>query len=355
MTIRASRDTTAMLVERLIDEDEVDFLLGPYSSTLTRAAIEVAEERDLVLVEGSGSSETLFEQSYRNLFAVLTPAVSYTESALRALADKGASSVAISVRGRPFSGQRSQWRGAVGRGEYGMEVLAVEAYPQDGVDAAGNSVRGSSLWSRTCFLVGGYFNDAVLFVRTAKELDFNPKATVMTVRADGPEAGGGSGRGLGLLDRPDAVGTVYEAGRPIFRLRGGLRGEIPVQMGSPSRLPVGQRHGRGAGAATGYRVRGFSGAGRRKSRPSRHGRDHLLRPDTVSTRRGRIRSSLWGAVQVQNGERLVVAPGDSAVAELIYPAPNWKDRLGGCYDGVACSIDRQAAQRNQQVRVEGER
>ena len=86
---------TAKLVERLIDEDEVDFLLGPYSSTLTQPAIEVAESRGVIMVEGSGSSETLFEQSFRNLFAVLTPAGAYTESALRLLAGRGAGSVAI--------------------------------------------------------------------------------------------------------------------------------------------------------------------------------------------------------------------------------------------------------------------
>ena len=85
-------DTTTELVVRLIEEDEVDFLLGPYSSTLTERAIEVAEARGMVLVEGHGASESLFLQSYANLFAVLTPAGNYTQSALEALADAGARS-----------------------------------------------------------------------------------------------------------------------------------------------------------------------------------------------------------------------------------------------------------------------
>ena len=45
------------------------------------------------MVEGTGAAETLFQQSYQNLFAVLTPAGSYSESALKALADLGAESV----------------------------------------------------------------------------------------------------------------------------------------------------------------------------------------------------------------------------------------------------------------------
>ena len=52
---KGEADTTANLVEQLIDEDEVDFLLGPYSSTLTKPTIEVAEARGVILVEGSGS------------------------------------------------------------------------------------------------------------------------------------------------------------------------------------------------------------------------------------------------------------------------------------------------------------
>ena len=67
-------DTIAELVERLIDEDKVDFharaLMVPRSPM---RAIEVAEARGVIMVEGNGASETLFQQSYQNLFAVLTP------------------------------------------------------------------------------------------------------------------------------------------------------------------------------------------------------------------------------------------------------------------------------------------
>ena len=178
-------DSTAELVEQLIDEDEVDFLLGPYSSTLTQRAIEVADARGMILVEGSGASETLFRESYQNLFAVMTPAGSYTQSALRALGEMGAKSVVIVHADDLFPASVAEgaerWAG-----EYGLEVLRVESYPRDATDVTDILSELKEL-DPDVFVGGGYFDDALLFVRTAKELDFNPKAMVLTVGPTDPD------------------------------------------------------------------------------------------------------------------------------------------------------------------------
>ena len=67
-------DTAANLVERLITEDEVDYLLGPYSSGLTMSTSAIAEKYGMIMVEGNGASESIFERGFQNIFAVLTPA-----------------------------------------------------------------------------------------------------------------------------------------------------------------------------------------------------------------------------------------------------------------------------------------
>ena len=48
-------DTAANLVQKLIDEDRVDFLLGPYSSGLTTGASAIAEANNVIMVEGNGT------------------------------------------------------------------------------------------------------------------------------------------------------------------------------------------------------------------------------------------------------------------------------------------------------------
>lgn len=95
-------DTAANLVERLITEDEVDFLLGPYSSGLTMSTSAIAEKYGVIMIEGNGASEDIFSRGFQNIFAVLTPAGNYTESALKALADMGAKTVAIAYEDTAF-------------------------------------------------------------------------------------------------------------------------------------------------------------------------------------------------------------------------------------------------------------
>ena len=62
---------TAQLLERLIKQDGVKFLLGPYSSATTKAAAPVTEKYKIPMVEAEGASRSLFTQGYKYLFAVL--------------------------------------------------------------------------------------------------------------------------------------------------------------------------------------------------------------------------------------------------------------------------------------------
>ena len=114
----------------------MDFLLGPYSSSLTQSASAISEKYDKIMVEGNGASESLFERGFRNLFAVLTPAGNYTQSALKMLAEQGAQSVVIAYEDTAFP--TSVAEGAQRWAEtYGLEVLGVETYPRDVADVSG--------------------------------------------------------------------------------------------------------------------------------------------------------------------------------------------------------------------------
>ena len=73
------------------------------------------------------------------------------------------------------------------------------------------------------FLGGTYYADAVLFVRTAKELDFNPKAMVLHRRSEQSQICGRSGRGRQLRDGSHPVGVVDDVRRGLLRLSVELR------------------------------------------------------------------------------------------------------------------------------------
>ena len=67
----------AQLVERLIDQDKVQFVLGPYGSPLTKAILPVIEKYKIPLVQGEAASRSLFTQGYKNHFGIVATSEKY--------------------------------------------------------------------------------------------------------------------------------------------------------------------------------------------------------------------------------------------------------------------------------------
>jgi branched-chain amino acid transport system substrate-binding protein len=182
-------DIAAKLVQTLIAEDEVNFLLGPYSSGLTGSTSAISEKYDVIMVEGNGSSESLFERGFENLFAVLTPASQYTKSALELLAQEGAKSVVIAYKEETFS--KSTAEGAQRWAEqYGLEVLDFRSFPEsedEGKRRVEEIITQFGELEPDVFVAVGHYKEALLFTKTAKDLDFNPKAMVMPVGPSNPQ------------------------------------------------------------------------------------------------------------------------------------------------------------------------
>ena len=71
----ASRNANAEAgVRKLVEVDGVDFLVGPYSSSLTLKASAVAEELNVPMVASAASADEIWERGYRNIFGIDTPA-----------------------------------------------------------------------------------------------------------------------------------------------------------------------------------------------------------------------------------------------------------------------------------------
>jgi branched-chain amino acid transport system substrate-binding protein len=65
------------LVEKLVQQDHVDVLIGPYGSGLTLAAAEVADSLGWALWNHSGSSDEIFECNLSSVVGILSPASLY--------------------------------------------------------------------------------------------------------------------------------------------------------------------------------------------------------------------------------------------------------------------------------------
>lgn len=73
----SSPDVAHSVTRRLIVEDRVDLLMGPYSSVLSRVAAAVAEQHRYLLWNQGGASDSIYQQGYRWVVGILTPASEY--------------------------------------------------------------------------------------------------------------------------------------------------------------------------------------------------------------------------------------------------------------------------------------
>ena len=317
-------DITAELVERLIDEDRVDFMLGPYGSTLTHAAIEVADARGVIMVQGTGASETLFQQSYQNLFAVLTPAGDYSQSVLKALADLGAKSMVLAGADEIFpisvvEGARHWAR------VYGLEVLGdVGTYPR-GVTDLTHIIREFKDLNPDVFLGGTYLNDAILFVSTAEKLEFNPKAMVLTSGPNNSRFIDDLGADANYVMSPTQWESSMTYEGDYFGSASDYAGRYEAEWGS---APAYQAASATAAAlALHLAIESAGSLDTDAVRTALHDMDVDTFYGPINfDETGKNVAKPMGTVQIQDGVTRLVAPADVSVADLIYPKPSWQDR-----------------------------
>jgi branched-chain amino acid transport system substrate-binding protein len=316
-------DTAANLVERLITEDEVNFLLGPYSSGLTMSTSAIAERYGMIMVEGNGASESIFERGFQNIFAVLTPAGNYTQSALKALADQGATSVVIAYEDTAFP--TSVGEGAVRWAEeYGMEVLAVETYPVEVADVSAIMTKFRDL-EPDVFVGGGHYNDALLFVNAAKELGFNPKAMVITVGPSNPEFVTEVGSSANYIIGPTQWEATMSWEDEYFGTPADYAARYEAMWGEPPTYQAAES------TATALALHlAIENAGTLEMDAVRQA---LFDLDVMTfygpinfDDTGKNSSKPMGAIQIQDGVINVVAPAEAAVTDLQYPMLPWEDR-----------------------------
>ena len=72
-------DNCRQNTERLIQQDQVDLLFGPYSAGLTTAASDVAGSHERLLWNHGGAGDALYARGFRHVIGVLTPADRYLE------------------------------------------------------------------------------------------------------------------------------------------------------------------------------------------------------------------------------------------------------------------------------------
>ena len=176
----------AQLAERLIQQDGVKFMLGPYSSGLTKAIAPVTEKYKVPMVEAEGASRSLFTQGYKYLFAVLSTSEQYLASAIELAAEiavkqgKKPSDVTIAAafENDPFS---LDIRAGVFEDaeRYGMKVVIDDKLPRDLNDMTATLTKVKAL-KPDLLVVSGHSKGAATAARQIKELQITTPMIAMT-------------------------------------------------------------------------------------------------------------------------------------------------------------------------------
>lgn len=179
-------DRGATLAERLISQDNVQYMLGPYSSGLTKAIAPVTEKYEIPMVEAEGASRSLFNKGYKYLFAVLSTSEQYLASAITLAAEMAekrglpASSVkvAVAVENDPFS---LDIRAGVldDAKRYGMKIVLDEKLPRDLSDMSAILTK-VKLLKPDVLIVSGHSKGAATAVRQIDEKNIKVPMIAMT-------------------------------------------------------------------------------------------------------------------------------------------------------------------------------
>jgi branched-chain amino acid transport system substrate-binding protein len=318
--------TTSRLFEKLVSDDQVDFVLGPYSSATTQAAAPVVEKHGFPMITAGASSETIFQRGYKNVFMTYSPAGDYLKGAIDICQKRGLKRVAAVNENTLFP--KDSIKGAIEQSKKaGLEIVVQEAYPKGVTDLSAVLTKIRDAQAEAIF-AGSYFQDAVLLVKTAKELNVNPKMIAVTVGA----ALEGFGRDLGK-DADYIFGSSQWEPDPSLPYPG-IKRFIEDYKKAFNREPdYHSSSGYQAGEVLAAALKKIGKYDRKDDR-AREALRETIRGLDLMTVNGRFKVDPTGLqvghdillIQWQKGKKVVVWPEQYATGPYRFPMPPWNQR-----------------------------
>lgn len=320
------------IYKKLITQDKVDAILGPYSSGITEAVANVSEEYRMPMVAPMASTTSIFKKGRKFVFMALSPAAVYLEGLINIAARQGLKTVAILHQDRLFPKATAKGTAALAK-KKGLKVVFVGSYPKGTTDFS-PLLRKVAAMNPDVVAAATYFNDAVAITRGLKALDINPKLFGVTVGGDLPKFYSTLGR-----DAEFVYGGSQWLAELVTLRAGGL---IPIARQYPGGAEIIDAHKKEfPGAEFSYHtVGGYGGCQifleavkRAGSLDAERIREAILKSDT-HTAFGAFKVDEGGfqtehkmvTFQWQDGKKAIVWPEELAADRPRFPTPPWNKR-----------------------------
>jgi len=328
---KSDPQTTTKLVEKLITEDKVDLIFGPFSSDCVGPSSTITEKYKVPMIEAAGNARSLFTRGFKYLFCTLRPADELAEPYMRLLnrVSPKPQTIAVIAPKAPF--YLSAAAGFKSYAEkHGFQVIHEETYPVEMEDIT-PILQKLKAKNPDVLCVGSHTVVAMSVMKQSKEIDFNPKAFAFSFGTLTPEFAKELGKTADYVleysylsrkapFRDSLFGTsaqfidefknkygVYPDGTQACAVAGGMVFQIAIEKAGVTPPLTEEKR---------VKVR-----------------EEMARLDIV-TAAGPVRFDPTGLnaanplsiFQIQKGTPVCVEPADWAEAEIVYPVPKWSER-----------------------------
>ncbi|GIF63778.1 branched-chain amino acid ABC transporter substrate-binding protein [Asanoa ishikariensis] len=320
---QSNADRVVADYEQLIGSDQVDIVVGPFSTRLVVPAARVAQEYGMLFVEPAGAAKEVFEQGFKNLFyaapAVANDHYNHLAEYLLALpAGQKPTSVAYAAMDDPFAqGTAYGLKEKLEAG--GVKTVVDEVYPPNTTDFS--SIAAKIATSKADMLVGGsQYQDGVNLIVALQQLNYQPKLAAFSTAPTSPEFAAAIGNKTEGILSP--TGYTQQAPYPSNKE---FVEKYTAQFGSPPEEDEANAYTTGQVVAAAITAAGCAEQGDCQKKLI-----DWVRANKVETVVGPLSwdetGKPQGAHMIQQwvgGEIQIVLPADAKETDLVYPKPAW--------------------------------
>ena len=319
--------------ERMITQEGVHAMYGAYYSSVTGAGSQVAERHQIPWVNGESTSPKLTKRGFKWFFRTTPHDGEFTQLMFEFMGDfekqhgKKLESVAIFHEDTLWGTDSGAVQNKMAK-DGGYKVATKIAYRAK-TTSLSSEVQNIKAANADVFMPSSYTNDAMLFMRTAKELDYNPKLVLAQnagytdptfISTLGKDAEGVITRSPFNTDLAKTIPLINEVNAAFKKhSKGRDLSDVPVR------------------AFTGFMVLAdaINRAGstdpekiRKALTETNMASDQLIVPWKgikfgADGQNQLVRGIL---MQVQNGKYCTVYPFELASCKLVYPMPTWNEK-----------------------------
>jgi len=322
----SSANQSAVLMQKLITEDKVNFLLGPYGSAATATDAAIAEQNQVPMVEANGAAQAIFNQGYKYTFGVLSPANKYLQGVVDMAATLTPKPTSIFMLSADDNFSLEVANAVKDYAPSKGFTVTVQKYKNGSTNLAAE-VQAAKAANPDIVMNSGHLLEAIAINKAAKEYKLNSKLFAYSVGPSTPDFINSLGKDANYV-YDGSQWTPQVKYKPSFYLT-----ESQYVDAYHKKYP-------GAGDPD-YHVAESTAAclafqkalENAKSTDPKKVRDALAKLD-VMTFFGQIKFDSRGintykpmvVEQIQNGQHHTVFPTDVADVKPMYPTPAWDQR-----------------------------